>query len=488
MFLDERTSLTSSFALRFSFSERRLLLRLGDLLLVTASIGGTLWFWFRLNGHPPTLEIVQSQAIWIALVFLGWPIWLFFNDLYNLRWAMQAAHAARIIIFGAIVLTMTYLVIFFITARVPAFEPLAGFVANREPLRLAPVLSIGVSTTILLTWRTGYALLLKDTRRRLIVLGADPSVFSMIQAIDEIHGSQYRFVGVVHDQIRVNEADSAKLPILGRYDQLVQLATQYQVDEIAVATGSQIAGSLVTALMDCHERGIMITPLALIYEQTVGRVAVDHIGNEWYLALPIQQSGMTTLFRVTKRVMDLAIAALLGGLFLLVLPFVAVAIKLDSRGPVFYLQERVGLHGRPFQVIKFRSMIADAEHDGHARWAVKGDSRITRVGAFLRQTRLDELPQVMNVLRGDMSLVGPRPERQQFIEQLQHQIPFYRARLAVKPGLTGWAQINYGYGATVEDALIKLQYDLFYIRHQSPWFDLTIILRTIRVVLRMQGQ
>src|SRR5690606_19701763 len=143
---------------------------------------------------------------------------------------------------------------------------------------------------------------------------------------------------------------------------------------------------------------------------------------------------------------------------------------------------------RRFFVYKLRSMVKDAERDGEAQWASRDDPRVTRVGRWLRRTRLDELPQVLNVIRGEMSMVGPRPERPQFIEQLQREIPFYRTRLAAKPGLTGWAQINYGYGSTVEDALVKLQYDLFYLKHQSVWFDLLILLRTTVVVLRMKGQ
>ena len=171
-----------------------------------------------------------------------------------------------------------------------------------------------------------------------------------------------------------------------------------------------------------------------------------------------------------------------------VFPIVALAIKLDSPGAIFYKQERVGQHGAAFTVYKFRSMVQNAERNGKAQWAIKGDARITKVGNFIRKTRLDELPQVLNVLRGEMSMVGPRPERYQFIEELQKQIPFYRTRLAAKPGLTGWAQINYGYGSTTQDALIKLQYDLYYLKHWSPWLDFKILLRTFAVVLKMQGQ
>jgi lipopolysaccharide/colanic/teichoic acid biosynthesis glycosyltransferase len=169
------------------------------------------------------------------------------------------------------------------------------------------------------------------------------------------------------------------------------------------------------------------------------------------------------------------------------LPFIAAAIKLESPGPVFYRQMRAGQGGRPFQLLKFRTMIAGAEADGQARWARAIDARVTRVGRLLRRTRLDELPQLFNVLRGDMSLIGPRPERPELIAVLEQEIPFYRARLLVKPGLTGWAQVNYGYGRSVEDARVKLEYDLYYIKQQSIWLDLVILFRTVEVVLGMKG-
>jgi lipopolysaccharide/colanic/teichoic acid biosynthesis glycosyltransferase len=169
------------------------------------------------------------------------------------------------------------------------------------------------------------------------------------------------------------------------------------------------------------------------------------------------------------------------------LPLVALAIKLDSPGPVFYSQERTGYRGRVFRVWKFRSMVAAAEADGRARWAKPGDPRVTRVGRALRASRLDELPQVLNVLRGEMSIVGPRPERPEFVAALEQQIPFYRARLLVKPGLTGWAQIKYRYGSTAQDALVKLQYDLYYVKHRSLLLDALIIARTIGVVVGLRG-
>jgi exopolysaccharide biosynthesis polyprenyl glycosylphosphotransferase len=190
---------------------------------------------------------------------------------------------------------------------------------------------------------------------------------------------------------------------------------------------------------------------------------------------------------ISKRILDLVFIFLSLPILGLLLPFLALAVHLDSPGPVFYRQLRSGRAGKPFSIIKFRTMVVDAEKDGRARWATENDPRITRVGRFLRKTRLDELPQLINILKGDMSLVGPRPERPEFIEELQQAIPFYRVRLLVKPGLTGWAQIHYDYGNSVEDALIKLQYDFYYIRYWSLWLDLYTLFKTVYVVLRFKG-
>lgn len=206
------------------------------------------------------------------------------------------------------------------------------------------------------------------------------------------------------------------------------------------------------------------------------------------LSKSTSQRQLNNFDRIGRRVLDIICGLIIAAIFVVVFPFVAIAIKLDSPGSIFYKQERVGLNGNKFTIYKLRSMVQNAERNGQAQWAVKGDSRITRVGNFIRKTRLDELPQVINVLKGEMSMVGPRPERQQFMEKLEEQIPNFSKRLAVKPGLTGWAQVNYGYGSTVEDAKIKLNYDLYYCKHQSLALNLQVLLRTFAVVLKMQGQ
>jgi exopolysaccharide biosynthesis polyprenyl glycosylphosphotransferase len=206
----------------------------------------------------------------------------------------------------------------------------------------------------------------------------------------------------------------------------------------------------------------------------------------------ISNSASTVQFssfdEIGKRGLDIICGLIIAVIFAVVFPFVALAIKLDSPGSIFYSQERVGLNGAKFTIYKLRSMVQNAEVNGRAQWAVKNDARITKVGNFIRKTRLDELPQVINVLKGEMSMVGPRPERQQFIDKLEQQIPGFNNRLAVKPGLTGWAQVNYGYGSTIEDARIKLGYDLEYCQNQSLALDLQVIFRTFAVVFKMQGQ
>ncbi len=186
--------------------------------------------------------------------------------------------------------------------------------------------------------------------------------------------------------------------------------------------------------------------------------------------------------RYPKRVFDITASALMLLILLPLLIVVAIAVKLDSPGPVFYRQRRAGLHGKPFEVIKFRSMVSDAEKDG-ARWAAKNDNRVTKLGKFLRKTRIDEIPQAINVLRGEMSFVGPRPERPEFIEVLEKEIPHYNDRHAVKPGITGWAQVEYAYGASVDDARMKLMYDLYYIKNFSIALDCIIVLKTVRVTI-----
>lgn len=223
------------------------------------------------------------------------------------------------------------------------------------------------------------------------------------------------------------------------------------------------------------------------YELTGGKVPVGRIGEQWFVALPLEHS-LSLLYLCWHKGIDIIFGLFGSMVLLLILPILALLIYIDAPGPIFYAQERLGYQGRKFRILKFRSMHPDAEAAGQAVWATQGDSRVTRVGRFLRATHLDELPQVFNILRGEMSLIGPRPERQEFTTQLEKSIPFYRYRLSVKPGLTGWAQVKYAYTSTDHESLIKLQYDLYYIKHQSIRLDLVIILKTVGEVLLCHGR
>jgi sugar transferase (PEP-CTERM system associated) len=277
-----------------------------------------------------------------------------------------------------------------------------------------------------------------------------------------------------------------RAPIFSSALSIEELAREHRVDEIIVAVREQRdVGLPMDQLLASRIRGIPVLDLAAFCERTRGEVPVDSLKASWLVyGHGFVQGYLRT---VIKRDFDIAVSMLLLLITFPIMVLTAIAIKLDSRGPVFYFQERVGFRGRTFKCPKFRSMTTDAEGDGVARWATKNDSRVTRVGAVIRTCRIDELPQLVSVLRGEMSLVGPRPERPGFVRQLQAQIPFYDIRHSVKPGVTGWAQVRYSYGASVEDARRKHQFDLYYVKNHSLFLDLVVLVETVSVVLFREG-
>jgi sugar transferase (PEP-CTERM system associated) len=267
---------------------------------------------------------------------------------------------------------------------------------------------------------------------------------------------------------------------------LTDTARGLKVDEIVVALSERRGGAMpLRELLDCKLHGIKVLDLASHFEQTLGQIRLDALRAGWLIfGDGFRQGAFRTAI---KRLFDITFALILLTLALPVMLLTAIAIMLESGLPIFYRQERVGKNGRLFDVIKFRSMRTDAEKDGKPRWASGNDSRVTRVGRFIRKTRIDELPQLLNVLKGDMSLVGPRPERPFFVDQLTKEIPFYAVRHSVKPGVTGWAQVRYHYGASVEDSAEKLQYDLYYVKNHTLFLDLVVLFETVGVVLTGKG-
>ena len=297
-------------------------------------------------------------------------------------------------------------------------------------------------------------------------------------------------VGLLTEGYGEMSSDEVGLPVLGDMNELVRIARQYGVDEIAVALDEQcvVDPQVYEVLLDCHELGWKLSTLPNLYERLSSRLPVEYAARDLETLPVYSESASYRLYRAAKRLVDVLFA--LAGLLPLALlvPFVALGNRLWSPGPLFYRQQRMGKGGGSFAVIKFRSMVVDAEKATGAVWSSNGDSRITRVGNLLRKTRLDELPQILNVLKGEMSMVGPRPERPNFVGRLGLELPVYRARHAVKPGITGWAQIRYHYGNSVEDSRVKLEYDLYYVKHASLYLDVLILLQTVPTMLRFKGQ
>ncbi len=268
-------------------------------------------------------------------------------------------------------------------------------------------------------------------------------------------------------------------------DGLSDLVRNCRPHEIVFASDLSFDEERCAALLACHFSGIKVTSLADFVEREMRRLELDDVRALAHILAHGSRRG--PMPRLVKRCIDIAVSAALLVLFLPLTVCAAMAVWLEDRGPVLYRQERTGLGNKPFHIFKFRSMRCDAEADGRARWASKRDPRITRVGAVLRRSRIDEIPQLINVLRGDMSLVGPRPERPAIVENLQGAIPLYAYRHLVRPGITGWAQINYPYGQSLEDAIEKTRYDLYYIKNGNCILDLAIILQTVRVILLLEG-
>ena len=321
-------------------------------------------------------------------------------------------------------------------------------------------------------------------RRRVLILGIGPLARDLCQTLLSKRGSLTEVVGFLDkDSARVGER-LVNPSIIGTYDQLFEIAERYQVHTVAVCLEDRRTVLPVQTLLDMKAMGRDVVDGHYLYEEESGRLSIDHLKPSALIFSTGFRRRLITM--VAKRMVDVT-GALLGIFtFVPVTLLLAIAIKLDSAGPVFYKQMRVGLRGRPYMIWKFRSMRQDAEKGG-ARWASAEDPSVSRVGRLLRRWRLDEVPQLINVLKGEMSLVGPRPERPVFVQELRNNIPYYDLRHTVRPGITGWAQTRFRYGASKEDSHVKLQYDLYYVKNLSLFLDMRIVANTVKVMLLGEG-
>jgi exopolysaccharide biosynthesis polyprenyl glycosylphosphotransferase len=461
--------------LQLRLSERRLLLMAGDALAVVLSVLIALYVWAQVGSRDFSAEFIADQVYWFFLLPVLWLGLAAANDFYDLKVAARRVTSFQRLVLITFQMVVVYLLIFFLSPR--------------EALPRLFIIYYGAASLALIgLWRMvnpalmGWAI----QARKVLIVGTDWSTETIIDAIETNGHGSYEICGVIGVEGIVGQMIAGK-PIVGTGRDLLDIVIREGIAELIFSSVPDTTGDIFRGVMAAYERGVVLTPMPILYERLTGRVPVQHVNTNWAVVLPISGDSIFDPYPVIRWLMN-AVLGIIGFLvFLLLLPLTALVIKLDSRGPVFYSQTRMGLNGRPFKIVKFRTMIADAEAQTGAVFSRPGDARVTRTGRFMRRTRLDELPQIMNILKGDMSLVGPRPERPEHVVRLTEKIPFYRTRLVVRPGLTGWAQVRYAYGADDADALVKLEYDLYYIRHKSLLLDVNILIRTVGKVLRMSG-
>jgi len=405
-------------------------------------------------------------------------ICLYYNDLYDLK-VTDSFIELGIRLFqalgaSAIILAVIYFVF-------------PGLIVEKGVF----IVSICIVILLVVSWRFGYQIILNFGlfNTKIIILGDSVLARNIVNEVSQTKDCGYTIEAVIQEnQNNSNKIKSyaGKTIVLNKgYDSLCELARKFRVEKIVVAMEEQRGRFPTRELLNCRTDGIEILPGASFYEMLSGKLLVEHILPGWLIYS--EGFGKSRTHRFSKRAVDLLISSTMILLLLPLLAVIAVLIKIDSKGPVFYDQERVGEDRKPYQMYKFRSMVSDAEKQSGPVWAENDDTRITRIGRFIRMWRIDEIPQIWNVLNGEMSFVGPRPERDFFVKQLDDIIPFYGERFNVKPGITGWAQISYGYGASIKDAIEKLNYDLFYIKNMSLFMDLVIVFRTIKIVIFSRG-
>ncbi len=479
--------------LRIRPSEYRSLLLLGDLLMAVVSVFTSLYVWRQYNfyvilaglladGVAPGRAEQRARILnnlepqfWFYLLPI---VWLFLLiELYDPHVAGSGRRTTRGIALAAFLGLVAYSLVFIV----------------REDTNLPRV---GVGTFLLfaslltLLWRMIFIRLYKTTgqRRRVLLLGAGKAGQTLAELYQSLGTRSFNLIGYVDDDRAKVGKTICSLRVLGSSIHLLNLIDVYRISDLVIAINGEIQGATFQSILDAQEKGVEVTRMPILYEEMTGRVPIHHLESDWIIRSFVDGLHVSGFYELTKRLLDI-FGGLVGLLiFAITCPFLSLAVALDSGFPVFYSQPRLGKGGLIFKIYKYRTMRQDAEADGEAKTTLENDPRVTRVGRFMRKTRLDELPQFWNVLRGEMSLVGPRAERPELVAEYQKQVPFYRARLLVKPGLGGWAQINYGYVASVTETAVKIEYDLYYIKHRTLAMDFQIILRTIGTVLRRTGR
>lgn len=458
-------------------NERRTTLILVDLLVAVLALLIALYTWANWDDWLNfSMQFLQERVpAWFYAMPILWLLLL--TESYNPRSVTHRNQTIRDITIAAGIMIVLYLGLFFIS------EP------NSLPRRGVAVFIVAVYV-LTLVWRLTYIRLFTAPQfmRRVLIVGAGRAGVHLAEIIRSIWPPPFYLVGFVDDDPEKTGKEFSGYKVIGESSNLLEIAGEYQVTDLVFAISGQMNQKTFDSLLAAEEMGIEITTMPAMYEELLQRVPINFLQSDWLLRSFVDQAHAGGFYDLVKRLFDL-----LGGfigtiLFVVTYPLIGALIWITSGRPIFYKQVRTGKSGRPYEMIKYRTMIREAEENGVAVPAAENDERTTGIGRLLRRMHLDEIPQFLNVLRSEMSLVGPRAERPEIIEELQQEIPFYRARLLVKPGLTGWAQINYGYAAGPEMNSIKLEYDLYYIKHRNLLLDLLIMVRTIWTVIFLRGR
>jgi exopolysaccharide biosynthesis polyprenyl glycosylphosphotransferase len=458
--------------IHFDISERKILLRIFDIVAVLALLYG-LGILFDFD------YFVINSEHWVWSIVLGLYLTIFATifELYNLQKASKFEIVVQNIILTSSVTVLIYLLTPFFTPELPEN-------------RLQIVYFYIAVNLALFTWRYAYIVLISAPRffKRVLLVANAPQIDVIIRSLQR-SDPNYKVVGFINtDTINYEFKEESDLEEFALTN-VAKTVEEHTISEIVVAASQDdgITVYLYNQLISLLENGVPIREYTQVYEEITHRVPVQHVEKDFYRYFPFSRSNQNKLYLFFHRISDLIFSLIGLGFGLVISPVIIIGNLFANRGPVFYTQIRVGRNGKHFRIYKLRSMIVEAEKYG-AQFAERKDTRITRFGRFLRRSRFDEIPQFINVIKGNMSVIGPRPERPVFVKELSEKIPFYEIRHIIKPGVTGWAQVNANYGSSEEDALEKLQYDLYYIKKRSFFLDISIVIKTLSTIIFFRGQ
>jgi exopolysaccharide biosynthesis polyprenyl glycosylphosphotransferase len=450
---------------------RKIILLIGDIVVLYASL--VIALTLRYQGF--NFSTFETHFIPFSLIYLIWLIVLYIHNLYELDIAKNNLEFSSALIRALIIGGVISVIFFYL---VPEFA-----VAPKTNL----LLNIIVFVILFYGWRYLFNLLIGSLKLKIntAIVGYNPQAIELAKELIKNPQWGYKLRLIIKNHEPIDRTELPEIQIIQGFKNLRETLQNEKVSLAIVAPEVYKSQDLIQNLFDCIRYKIDFVNLSDFYENTTQKIPLTAIDQVWFLENITQKNKKT--YEFFKSIFDFVLALCVLIISLPFWPIIALIIRIDSPGKIFYSQIRIGRNGKPFKIVKFRSMFKDAEKSG-PKMTQKNDSRVTKFGKFLRKTRLDELPQLLNIVKGEMSFVGPRAERPEFHQELKEHIPFYQERYLIKPGLSGWAQIRYGYGSSIEDNFEKIQFDLYYVKNRSFVFDLSILLKTINIVLRGGGR